>query len=272
MIRRVDRGKNHWYEDAETGERIPGVTTITDKGLPKEALINWAASATAEAAVDRWDEFTELTPSQRLKALQRARYEQKDAAANRGTQVHDLAERLVVGEKVTVPDELTGYVESYCRFLDEFDVQPVLVERTVYSQQHNYCGTFDLIADLLDPFDPEPDMDNRRRLRLLMDIKTNRSGIFGDIALQLAAYRYADMWIDPDEGAEHDMPEVDDCAGIHVRADGYSLIPVEAGPAQHRAFLYVKQVAEFVAGSRDLVGEAMPSPYESTYRLIREDA
>jgi hypothetical protein len=270
MIRRVDRGRNHWYEDTDTGRRVPGVTTCIDKGLPKPALINWAANATAEYAVDHWGELAEMAPSVRLKTLQGARYAAKDEAANRGTAVHKLAERLVQGEQVAVPDEIAGHVESYTRFLDEFDVRPVLVERVVWSPTHNYCGTLDLVADLLDPDDPEPDPEQRRRIRWLLDIKTNRSGIFGDIALQLAAYRHAEVWLD-DDGTGYDMPEVDMCGGVHVRADGYSLIPVEADVAQHRAFLYVAQVAQFVETSRDLVGEPVISPHTSTYRLARED-
>lgn len=269
MIRRVDRGRNHWYEDADTGLRVPGVTKLVGDGLPKPALINWAANATAEAAVDNWDRLSELAPSARLKELQGARYAVRDAAANRGTAVHNLAEKLVAGERVTVPDELAGHVESYVRFLDEFDVRPILVERTVHSAEHNYCGTFDLIAELVDPDDPEPDPELRRRQTWLLDIKTNRSGIFGEVALQLAAYRYAEVYVDDD--GEYDMPEVDMCGGVHVRADGYDLIPVEAGPAQHRAFLYVAQVAAFAAGSRDLVGEPIASPTASTYRLTRDD-
>lgn len=270
MIKRVDRGKNHWYIDTETDQKVPGVTSFLDKGIPKPALINWAGSATAEYAVDHWDELTALEPSKRLKTLQGARYAVKDAAANRGTKVHNLAELLVQGKVVTVPDELAGHVKSYVEFLDEFDVQPVLVERTVYSSRHNYCGTFDLIADLLDPDDP--DSPNGPRVRWLLDIKTNRSGIFGETALQMAGYRFADTLIDEDEGTETDMLEVDMCGAIHVRADGYDLIPLEVGELQHRQFLYAQQIADFTASSRDLVGEPIVSPQTSTYRLVREDA
>jgi hypothetical protein len=270
VIARVNKGRNHWYIDTETGQRVPGVTTIAGDGLPKPALINWAGTATAEYAVDHWDELSEVTPSVRLKTLQGARYASRDAAANRGVQVHKLAEKLVHGDRVTVPDELTGYVESYVRFLDEFDVRPILVERTVYNADHNYCGTFDLIADLLDPDDPEPDPDVRQRQTWLLDVKTSRSGIFGETALQLAGYRYADVWIDEDDGTQYEMPEVDLCGGVHVRPDGYDLIPLEVGELQHRQFLYVQQVAEFMATARDLVGDPVPSPTASTYRLIRE--
>ena len=264
MIRRVNSGKSHYYIDTETEQRIPGVTGYLDNGVPKPALINWSASATAEYAVDHWDELADMAPSERLRTLNRARYLAKDAAAKKGTKVHALAERLVQGEKVDVPDELAGHVASYVRFLDEFDVQPVLVERTVHSAQHNYCGTFDLVADIIDPNDPEPE-----QRRWLLDIKTSRSGIFGETALQLAAYRYADVWIDEDEQAEYDMPEVEFTGGVHVRSDGYSLIPLETGPAQLRQFLYVQQVAGFIQTSRDLVGPPLESPETSTYTLQR---
>jgi len=268
-IVRRDHGKSHSYVDSVTGARIPGVTTIIGNGVPKPALINWAASATAEYAVDNWDALGEKSLSVRLKELTGARYAVSDTAANKGTKVHALAEELVRGESVAVPEGLEGYVESYVRFLDDFDVQPILVERVCWSPTHNFCGTFDLIADLLDPDDPEPDPELRRRNRFLLDIKTNRSGIFGETALQLAAYRYAEFWVDA--AGESPMPEVDFAGAVHVRTDGYSLIPVEAGPDQFRAFLYAKEVADFVANSRDLIGEAIISPQTSTYRLTREE-
>ena len=160
-------------------------------------------------------------------------------------------------------DELS-YVESYVRFLDEHDVQPILVERVVHSAEHNYCGTFDLIANLVDPDEPDPGI-------WLLDIKTSRSGIFGETSLQLAAYRYAEVWIDEENETEHAMPEVDFTGAVHVRADGYDLVPLEAGPTQHREFLYVMQVAGFVKSARELVGDPIASPYASSYRLVRDD-
>lgn len=268
-IRRVNRGRNHSYVD-DDGARVPGVTTILGNGVPKPALINWAANATAEYAVDHWDELAALAPSARLKKLTSARYADRDTAANRGTAVHKLAERLVHGEAVTVPDEIAGHVASYVRFLDEFAVEPILVERTVWSPTHGYCGTLDLVASLLDSDDPQPDPALRARRTWLLDIKTSRSGIFGETALQLAAYRYAEVYVDDDE-VEQDMPEVECVGAVHVRADGYDLIPVEAGPDQHRAFLYAQQVGQFVANSRELVGEPVVSPTSSVYRLTKEE-
>jgi hypothetical protein len=267
-VRRVNRGRGHSYVDAN-GRKVPGVTTIIGDGIPKPALVNWAAEATAEYAVNQWETLSELPPAARLKELKGARYADRDTAANKGTQVHGLGEKLVQGQRISVPDGLEGYVESYIKFLDDFDVQPVLVERVVLSHKHGYAGTFDLIADLLDPDDPNPDREARRRIRWLLDLKTSRSGIFGETALQLAGYRYADVYMDGDD--EQPMLEVERTGAVHVRANGYDLIPVEAGPAQLRSLLYAQQVAAFCADSRALVGASVIAPTTSTYQLSRTE-
>jgi hypothetical protein len=156
-IQRRDNGRNHWYVDLDTGEKIDGVTKIMDRGLPKKALINWAANATAEYAIDHWDELSTLAPSARLKRLQGGRYESKDEAANRGTQVHKLGERIISGEQVVVPDLLVPYVGSYVRFIDEFQLRAKHVEAVVYSETHRYVGTLDIFGDILLPDMPEYD-------------------------------------------------------------------------------------------------------------------
>jgi hypothetical protein len=276
-IVRNDNGRNHWYTDTETGDRIPGVTTILGNGLPKKALINWAANSTAEYAIDHWDELTELAPSARLKKMQGGRYEAKDLAANRGTQVHKIGERLIAGESVVVPDLLRSYVESYVRFLDEFQLRARHVEAVVYSAAHRYVGTLDIFGDILLPDMPEydhlPRDDDGYVCNALIDAKTNRSGIFGETALQLAGYRFAEfMQPDPsDPETAFDMPEVAWTGALWIRPNGYSLIPVTAEIEQHRAFLYVQQVGVFDAGARQLVGEAIEPPTASRYVLAKAD-
>jgi hypothetical protein len=248
------------------------VTTILGDGVPKPALINWAANATADAAINRWDELATMPPAARLKALQGARYEDKDRAAKRGTEVHALAEKLVMGQAVQAPDDIAGHVEAYARFLDEFSVKALHVEFSIASVRWGYAGTGDLIADLLLPGESSVPDEWKPflggQIRLLLDTKTARSGIYGETALQLAAYRYAEFLIDG--GVDLPMPEVDACAAIHVRGDGYDLIPVTAGEQQHKQFLYAQQVGFFTSTSRDLIGAPVVPPTTSTYRLTRE--
>lgn len=273
-IARKANGRNHWYVDLDAGEqRVPGVTTTVAEGLPKPALLNWAGEATAEYAVDNWDTLAELPLSERFKKLKGGRYEKRDAAGNRGTQIHKLAERLIGDERVTVPDELTGYVQACVRFLDDFQVRPVYVEAVVYSESRRHVGTLDLIADVLLPDMPEYDhigRDDDGFSRALLDWKTSRSGIFGDVAMQLAPYRFSEWLIEPG-GDVVPMPEVQFCAGIHLRPDGYSFVPLLCGEDQYRDFLYVKEVARITGSLRDLVGAPIVPPTASSYVLAKAD-
>ena len=176
-IQQRKHGRGHSYVDADTGERIPGVTTVIGNGLPKPALLNWAADATAEYAVDNWDDMAGLSPTARLKKIKGGGGEARDAAANRGRQIHKLAERLLAEEKVVVPDELAGYVQSCVRFLDDFDVRAVHVEAVVYSEKNRHSGQLDIIADVLLPDMPEYEHIGRGEdgySRGLLDWKTGR--------------------------------------------------------------------------------------------------
>lgn len=276
-IVRTDNARGHSYTDTETDDRVPGVTTILGDGLPKKALINWAGNATADYAIDHWDELSELAPSARLKKLKGGRYESRDEAANRGTQVHKMGERLINGESVVVPDLLRPYVDSYVRFLDEFQLRARHVEALVYSETHRYVGTLDIVGDILLPDMPEYDHLERDEdgfvCDALIDAKTTRSGIFGETALQLAGYRFAEfMQPDPrDPESAFPMPKIAWTGALWIRPNGYSLIPVTAGAEQHRAFLYAQQVGIFDKGARDLIGEAIEPPTASRYVLAKAD-
>lgn len=259
-IRRVNTAKGHHYKDA-ANNRVHGPTGFIDGGVPKPALITWAANVTAEYAVDHWDELSALGPAARLKRLQAARYDSKDAAARRGTEVHRAAEMLLAGKSVQVSDEIAGHVESYAQFMDEFQVEPVHVEFSAVSYRWGYAGTGDIVCWMVLP-------EHGRKL-ILADAKTSRSGIFGETALQLAAYRYADVWIV--DGKEQPPDPVDFCAGIHIRGDGYDLLPVEAGPEQHKHFLYAMKISQWSASSRDLIGAPITPPTTSTFRLVRQE-
>lgn len=263
-------GRNHWYVDLDAGgQRVPGVTTLTDGGLPKPALLNWSAEATAAYTLDNWTKLAGLPPAERLKLMSKGRWEMTERAKAKGTAVHKLAERLIAGERVTIPDGLDGYVNACVRFLDEFDLRAVHVEAVVYSETHRHVGTLDLIGDVRLPDMPEYDhipRDDDGYSRGLFDWKTSKSGIFGEVALQLAPYRHSEFMLLPDGGVI-DMPEVDFCAGIHLRPDGYSCVPLLCDEGTYRDFLYVKEVARIMDGLRDLVGDPIEPPTASLYRL-----
>lgn len=231
VTKRINAGRGgHFYK--LDGEKVDGVTTVIGNGIPKPALMYWASREIATYAADSLDLLAQMDREARIDLLKGAPYRDRDRAARRGTEVHGLAEKIMGGEEVEVPEELTGHVDSYLSFLDDFGVRAVLVEAVLGNRTHGWMGTCDLIADLNDG------------LRYLMDLKTTRSGIFGETALQIAAYRNAEFYLDAD-GAEQPMPKVDACAAIWVRADGYDLIPVDASPATYKVFRHAQQVARW---------------------------
>lgn len=256
-IQRRNHGRGHSYIDTETGEKIRSVTTIL-KGVPKH-LEKWAAETTANYAIDHWDELSAMLPTERLKLLYGVRNKQLQAASRKGTTIHGLASKLVAGESVVMPDGLEPYVLAYVDFLNDFEVKPILVEAVIVSHQHKYCGTLDLVAGLLteDGSDVET---------WLLDVKTG-NGVYGESALQLAGYGFADAWVDGD-GAESPLPPIDRYGVVHLRPDQtYELLPVVVGERQHRQFLYAAEIVDFLAEDRDLIGEPITAWTQGGYQL-----
>src|SRR5690606_5155939 len=150
-LRRYETARGHWYK--LDGVKVDGVTTLISQGLPKPALMYWAARCVAEYVADNLDAVNAMAEAGRdalVAALREVPWAQRDAAAVRGTEVHALAERLIHGEEVEVPEHLAGHVESYVRFLDEWKPDPVIVEAPVGSRRWRYAGTVDMVVRLPD--------------------------------------------------------------------------------------------------------------------------
>jgi hypothetical protein len=231
ILRRKFGGGHAYYLNDEKSD---GVTTVLNQGFPKQALVHWAARACSQEVLDFWDELVSLPPSERAERVRTAPDRDRDAAARRGTEVHALALRLAAGEEVHVPDELVGHVDAYLLFAEEWNPHELLLEASVANLTWGYAGTLDLIADLNDGH------------RWLLDLKTNRSRVFAESALQLSAYRYAEWALDPISGKVEPMPEVDRCGVVWLRADRtYELRPVAASSREFRVFQYAQAIAHF---------------------------
>lgn len=225
--------KSHRYK--LDGRWVPGVTTLIKGGLPKDALMYWSARTVAEYVADHPEDVDALRRMGRapmVGALKETPWQKRDTAAIRGTDVHGLAERLVHDEEVQIPDHLEGYVQSCVAFLDEWQPKTLLAERPVAHRAHWWAGTFDYIGELPDG-----------RV-VLADWKTADSGIWPETAFQLGAYRHAEFYID-DDGNETPMPPITDTWGIHLRRDGYDVIPVKADAETYKEFRHIA----FVAGA-----------------------
>lgn len=248
MTLKFSPGNHRYWLD---GKPIPGVTSLIKGGVPAPALMYWSAKSVAEWVADHPDECESLRSMGRYKmvaALKETPWEQRDTAAVRGTEVHALAERLVHGGEIDVPDHLTGFVEGYVRFLDAFQPAPVLTEKSVANVQHWYAGRFDLIADM-------------GGARWMLDVKTAK-GVYGDNALQVDAYRNAEFYVLDDDPDTHlPMPEGIERLGVlHVTDSGTELIPLDSTGDPFRVFLHAAFVAKKKDAIKAYVGDALPAP------------
>lgn len=281
------------------GEPCLGSTTIIERGVPKNGLIGWAAGSVADYVVNRltvarseadptkvrivadelvrdalaWNESREgwrrvkvgndaLPRLALAEILKNIRYKDSGEAAAKGTEVHGLAARYVDGQEVLVPAALEGYVRSYIRFLEEWEPFDMIVEATVVNRRWRYMGTFDLLAAFPGVWSDGPKIGEPVGTGLL-DIKTSRSGIFAETALQLESYRNAESIVHKD-GTEEPMPSVDWVAALHVRHDGYELRVLDTDKTTFNTFIYCKAVGDWfdrdTGPAATVIGPAMPPP------------
>lgn len=197
------------------GKRTTSVTTILSGGIPKPFLVPWAARRAAEYAV--------ANPGASLDEIRTAPDRERDAAGIRGTAVHDIAERIIHGEPVDVPEELYPYVDGYVRFLDAFRVEPILIEKTVAHRGMGYAGRFDAIVRLpgLNGDDP-----------VMVDLKTS-NGVYRETKAQCAAYSEADFYVEttaPEK--ELVIPEIQASYVAHITDHGTELHPLARNRAE----------------------------------------
>jgi hypothetical protein len=244
-------GHKYWLD----GRPIPGVTTLLGKGLPKPAIPYWAAKSVAEYVIRNpagVEQLRTMGEGPAIAALKQVPWQARDTAAVRGTDVHALAERVIHGEEVEVPDHLAGYVTGYTDWLEKFNIQPLLTERPVASRKWWYAGTFDSIVTFGDgPW---------AGMTVLADIKTS-TGVYGETALQCAGYAMADFYLSVD-GVETPLPDIDATGVAHVTDAGTQFYPLSPN-REHLAKAYkLFQHIQFVAKQTDWIKNIIGEPME----------
>ena len=68
---------------------------------------------------------------------------QLEAAADRGTAVHQATEQLDKTGRAEISDDYAPYLQAYAKFLQEHDVEWELIEKSDYHPELMYAGTID---------------------------------------------------------------------------------------------------------------------------------
>lgn len=250
--------------------RLWSVTTLIGV-LDKPALVPWAAIKTAEAAIDKantWQSILEQDGrAEAINYLKNSRFRGKPgerSAKDLGTAVHKACEHAAIHGKFRPEDtndpELVPFLRQYRRFLQDYQPEYVAAEVTVFNPQVGYAGTCDAFLNI-------------EGSRFVVDYKTSREsddargkpkGPYPEVALQLAAYRYATLaaaWrarqseqfkrryylLNASERAMAvPVPEVDHGLVIYLTPDRYALHPVRCDEAIFDSFLATVDAARFV--------------------------
>ncbi|MFE7624258.1 PD-(D/E)XK nuclease family protein [Streptomyces sp. NPDC057509] len=248
----IKRGGSRFYVNPDDSRiKVPGVTSIIDQ-LPKDFLKYWAVKLTAEACVDNrdvWIPLAERDPKGAIDYLKGVHRRVSGDAADIGSAAHTLFERLIRGEVVHdrhVHVDVKPHVRWFREWLEEMQPELVYAEETVWSDAHAYAGSFDLIAKVGGEL-------------VMIDFKTSKA-VYDSVALQLAAYRYADRILLSDTGESVDVPAMAGGAVLHVRPEGWQFVPLTCDEDVFQKFLALREVFDWSREqSKDVVGKPIAS-------------
>ncbi|WP_049568736.1 hypothetical protein [Nonomuraea sp. SBT364] len=236
-----DTDNGRYYQDP-AGGLLVSVTNVLNT-LNKPALAPAAAKVTAEYFAENLPTAVRASrnPAAMEDFIKAAKAEHKNVWETRrdlGSRVHALAEAHVLGTPAEHDEEAQPFVDQYELFLKEFGVDIATdidaVEVTVLHRSYRYGGTADLWIRLKNLPGGQPDG------LWLVDIKTSltksASTVYRDHALQLAALRFAEVALAPDD-SEHPVPEFAGAAILNLRTSSYGFVPMPALPELHSAFV-----------------------------------
>lgn len=249
------------------GRPVTGATTLLNGGVPKPQLKDWYARMVAEYVEVNPLEVERLRglPAERdskgreisalVKHLKAVPTRKKEDAALRGTEIHDLGQRYLDGEEVDIPAAHEGEVLGLVDFIEDLQLEPLVVEKSLANRQHWYAGRVDFIGTSPYLHNGDP---------VLIDWKTS-NGVYGETALQCAAYVKADFWVtDDDPATEHPVPDVAGTYVAHIRPGGVELHPLAANQVeidQHfEEFLAAAYIHKTASRRRKYVGDPVWTP------------
>lgn len=229
---------------------VPSTTTIIGGGVPKEALKFWAAKMAAQYAVEHKGAWERLPKDDAVDLIKRAATRFTERKADLGTAVHAAIEAHLGHRGGPTLNEIEkGYARGALAFLEDHSVEVVRVESTVFSREHGYAGTFDLLYR-------SPSLPGV----IVGDWKTSKA-VYDETALQLCASARADFIAEPDGVTEAYLPVEDIDVGTTIRlaADGtYEAVPFLLTDEVFEVFLAAKVVAAREGILRGVRQDALP--------------
>ncbi len=224
--RRITRDANHVY--TYEAVKYPSVTTVLEcLGANFSVAANYGAKHAAMAAIDLIAEIPKMVETvgrdATVKTISAAGNNYRDKAAQLGTDVHDLADRLITGKPLPeeLPDGVKQRVEHYAEWWKSAGWTLRASEAMVVNPQMGYAGTLDLLCY---------DADHKS---VLADIKTG-AGVYKEAVLQETAYGDA-TYIETEQGF-FTMTPPDRYVILHVTTTGVREVELNVGVLERLAW------------------------------------
>lgn len=270
--------------------RLWSVTTIIGV-LDKPALLYWAAEQTAKAAVRmaktlpaRIDEDGEEAVVKQLRDARFSRPKGELSDAQFGTELHALAEEYSLTgirpdiTRDTFGADLDAAIACFNQlddWLQEFQPEYMASEVVVYHPGYGYAGTADTFLRL----QSVPLIGDYKFSKKATNARGKAAPIYPETALQLAAYRHAEMaavWrprrfesfrrryyalSTNEQQMAVPVPEVEGGIGIKITPAFAHAHPVRCDEQVFRSFLFCLEAARWVfEDSKTAVGEPLALP------------
>jgi hypothetical protein len=266
LVRVKNKG---YYKDPASGDKYTSVTTILDRNVAKNHLVYWAGNTVARCALDNLPYLVRATRvlAERLEAyewLSRAHKRKKEERGEIGGAVHSAIEARILG--TTLPPEIgedpemQPYLKHFEAFVRDYKVTFTASEMIVANSEHMYGGTLDCLLTspvLAEEFgiDPKLEISEDTKTGGELDVK----GVYPEAALQMAAYSHA-TFAQLRTGERVPMPPVaDQGIVLHLRPEGYRVIPVRVDDDVFAAFLRLRHHdADWTTGlAKTVLGPAL---------------
>lgn len=235
-----------FYEHPVTGRLAPGVTSILDVALSKPALPRWAAKETAMFAVANRKSWQDLDDAAAIDLLKGSPWRISGSAASRGTEIHSIAEKLLMNQQVDfVPPEIQNSIRGVAQIIEWLKPEVLHLEASIFNTTKGFAGTCDLIAKI----DGET---------WLMDWKSSKD-VYPDMGLQLAAYANGELILRPD-GSETPIPKIDRYAIAHVPKEGKaSVVMIDVTDEDFKGFCAALEIFEWRTNrAKEIIKQKLP--------------
>jgi hypothetical protein len=268
---RIPQPSQGWYRVPGTDIKLRRVTTILSQGFPKPQLVFWAANLTAQDAFATLPKLVaaSLYPAEKEAAydwLRKGHIRKKDERADIGGAVHDVIEAKVLGtpipESFLTDDEIAPYIDHFLRFVEEWQIEFEASEMVVGNLADGWAGKLDYLfrSPLIAAALGVP-----ANTLFIGDTKTggelDEKGVYPEAGAQMSAYRRAEVcWLR--DGTQIPMPLAHEVGIVlHLRPEGFRVMPLKCGDDVYAVFRHVQAVAEFQRVlSKSVVGEALALP------------